>query len=219
VPGVVLLSDMFGPTAFYHQFASDLVGEGYAVLLPDLFSRMESLPEVTIAAARERLERMPDLPAQQDVNAAVEYLRAHPRVQGDRIGTIGFCMGGTWALQMAALRDDLRAGVCLYGFPIQREKAPWKVYEPVALVPRYTHPVLGLWGDLDNSVPMEHVEQLRAALAQHGKPHEIHVYPGADHSFMVPPGWHIPNRDNPPGVAEDAWARILAFFATHLRPR
>jgi carboxymethylenebutenolidase len=217
VPGIVVLSDMFGPTAFYHHFASDLRAEGYAVLLPDMYSRMEPLPEVTIPAARDRLERMPDREAEQDVNAAIDYLKGHPRVQADRIGTIGFCMGGTWALLMSALRDDLRAGVCLYGFPVQREKAPWKIYEPVALVERYSHPVLGLWGDLDNSVPMEHVEKLRTELERHGKPHEIVVYPGADHSFMVPQGWHIPGRNNPPGVAEDAWARILGFFATHLR--
>jgi carboxymethylenebutenolidase len=216
-PGVVVLTDMFGPTAFYFEVARRLAAEGYVAIVPDLFTRLGPLPEITIAAARARLEAMPDRPAEQDINATIAALQQHPRVQPDRIGTIGFCMGGTWALLMSALRDDLRAGVCLYGFPVQREKAEWKIYEPVAMVERFSHPVLGLWGDRDNSVPMEHVEQLRAALRRHGKPHEIVVYPGADHSFMVPDGWHIPDRTNPPGVADDAWARIRAFYAANLR--
>ncbi len=217
VPGIVVLTDMFGPTPFYYEVARQLAADGYAVVLPDLFSRLGSLPEVTIAAARARLEQMPDQLVEQDINATIDAFQQHPRVRADRIGTIGFCMGGTWVLLMSALRDDLRAGVCLYGFPVQREKAEWKVYEPVALVERFSHPILGLWGDRDNSVPMEHVERLRAELVRHGKPHEIVIYPGADHSFMVPEGWHVPDRDNPPGVAEDAWARIRAFFAAHLR--
>ncbi len=77
-------------------------------------------------------------------------------------------------------------------------------------------PTVGL-DPLARETVWEHVQRLRAELVRHGKPHEIVIYPGADHSFMVPEGWHVPDRDNPPGVAEDAWARIRAFFAAHLR--
>ena len=85
VPGIVVLSDMFGPTAFYHQFASDLVGEGYAVLLPDMFSRMEPLPEVTIPAARERLE----LGLRRGVHDEHRTGGAHrPRRERDALGCV-----------------------------------------------------------------------------------------------------------------------------------
>src|SRR6266536_6427844 len=100
-PGVVIVADVYGRTPFYEDLAVRLAGEGFHALLPDGFFRQGALAERTREAAVARRGRLDDLRALADFSAAVDWLRGRPEVAGGRTGTIGFCMGGTFVLNLA----------------------------------------------------------------------------------------------------------------------
>ena len=133
-----------------------------------------------------------------DLNAALDWLR--DTTGFERLGTIGFCMGGTFVLQLAARRQDL-ASACFYGFPAQmgaEERAAVK------------GPVLGFWGDQDAGVGMANVEQLRRELAARGVEHDFTIYPGLGHGFMKASGLE-PGGEGYDQACE-AWTRTLDFY-------
>lgn len=119
------------------------------------------------------------------------------------IGVVGWCFGGGWSLQTAlALGDGIDATVIYYGR---------LVTDPAELEP-LTSPVLGIFGSLDQGIPVETVREFESALDSLGKEATIHVYEGADHAFANPSGTRY-NAE----AAEDAWEKTMAFFAQNLR--
>jgi dienelactone hydrolase len=115
-PGVLVVADVYGRGPFNEDLAARLAVAGFHALLPDSFFRQGPLAEQTREAAIARRPQLDDLRAIADYSAAIDWLRGRAGVVGARIGTIGFCMGGTFVLNLAAERDDL-ATVCYYGFP------------------------------------------------------------------------------------------------------
>jgi carboxymethylenebutenolidase len=131
----------------------------------------------------------------EDLLGAVEYLEGRPEVDGDRIGSIGFCMGGGVSGNLTTLSPDLRAAVIFYG------QNP-----PLERVPYIKARVLGIYGGEDHRIT-DTVPELKEAMSEAGKSFEYHVYPGAPHAFFND------TRDNyREEAARDAWRRVLAFF-------
>jgi carboxymethylenebutenolidase len=123
---------------------------------------------------------------------------------------VGFCMGGAVTL-FASTRPGLGAGVTFYGGGVANGR--FGLPPLIEQAPSVKNPWLGLYGDLDASIPVDDVEKLRAAASLAAAPTEIVRYADADHGF---------NCDGRPNVfnaeaAADAWARTLAFFNAHLR--
>ncbi len=115
---------------------------------------------------------------------------------------MGWCFGGAWTLEAALFAPDkVDAAVIYYGRLIT---------DPHALEALQA-PVLGIFGDLDQGIPLDSVRAFEAALKELGKPADIRIYEGADHAFANPSGTRYKA-----DAAEDAWARTLTFFATHL---
>lgn len=136
----------------------------------------------------------------RDLLGAVSYLRGRPEVDPERIGSIGFCMGGGISGMLATLSPELRAAVIFYG------QNP-----PLERVPEIRARILGIYGGADpritNAVP-----ELAQAMKQVGKSFEYHVYPDAPHAFF--------NDTRPnyrPEAARNAWQKVLAFFEDTLR--
>ena len=118
-------------------------------------------------------------------------------------------MGGTVTLVTAA-RRDVGAAVTFYGGGVKEGRFGFPPLVEEAT--RLRAPWLGLYGDLDQGIPVEGVEELRAAAASSGQPTEVVRYPEAGHGF------HCDQRDSyEPKSAQDAWARTLAWFGDHLR--
>ena len=131
----------------------------------------------------------------EDLLGALEYLKSRPEVDGDRIGSIGFCMGGAISGYLATLSPDLRAAVIFYG------QGP-----PLERVPDIQARVLGIYGGEDHRIT-DTVPELEEAMKEAGKSFEYHIYPGAPHAFFND------TRDNyREEAARDAWWRVLAFF-------
>ena len=138
------------------------------------------------------------------IGAVHEWLTGQPEVAGDRTGVIGFCMGGGFAL-LSARKGGYRAVGVNYGS-----------------VPKDLTgicPVVGSYGGEDRAL-LSHARRLDDDLTRLGVAHDVEVYPGAGHSFLnehkprfTPPFLKVGYRED---AAEDAWRRILAFFAEHV---
>jgi carboxymethylenebutenolidase len=206
-PGVVIVHDIWGANAFYQDVARRLAGEGFTVLLPDFFVREGPLPEPERAAAMARRERMDQATALRDIEAAIRWLRDYPSTSG-RVGAIGFCMGGTLVL-LAATEENAPDGVVgYYGFPAGHGGWPRR---PLDEVDRLRVPVLGLWGDQDHGVGMEHVEAFRQSAAEAERDVETVIYPGLPHGFLTfdPLADHVVQ-------AADSWSRTVVFLHDQL---
>src|SRR2546427_2584245 len=107
-PGILIINDVFGRSPFYDTLARRLAQAGFVALTPEYFFREGSLPEPTREAAMARAKRLDFKRWGRDMSAAIDWLRAQRDVNG-AVATIGFCMGGTQALLLAARHDDLAA--------------------------------------------------------------------------------------------------------------
>ena len=205
-PAVLVINDVFGRSVFYEQLTGRLAEAGFVACDPEFFFRQGKLPEQTREAAMARRQKLDEKQALIDLNSALDSLKRRPDVNG-KIGTIGFCMGGTFVLNLAAERDDLAASVSYYGFPASSTNdrpAPLEVAE------RMTGPILGHWGDQDTGVGMENVEKLRDKLRARGMAHELHIYPGLAHGFLK--AFLEDERSAGYAQACASWTRTLEFY-------
>jgi carboxymethylenebutenolidase len=202
-PGVVVLHEAAGLNADTRRICRHLAGMGYAALAPALFA---GGPRCVARAVRDALD-----PTRRATTDRIEHARAwlaeRPSVDAARIGVIGFCMGGGFAVTAAA-RSPFAAAAVNYG----------RVPDDATLFAG-SCPVVGNYGAQDLLVPADTPDHYRAALTADGVPVDIEVFEGVGHSFMNDePAVLGPLRiryDGP--TAERAWERIEQFFATHLR--
>jgi carboxymethylenebutenolidase len=211
-PGVIVLHEVFGPQPEILGVADRFADRGYGALAPDLFSAGVRLACLT----RAMLESVRGRPG--TITAAVEasraWLAARPEIDAERLAIIGFCMGGGFALGYAAgSPPGLRAAAVNYGqVPAEAELL------------RGVCPVVASYGGRDRIIGPQG-ERLREHLRHLSIEHDVKTYPSAGHSFMTE-GHHpigrlvyLPMRlGYEPRAAEDAWARVFAFFQQHVDP-
>jgi carboxymethylenebutenolidase len=211
--GVVVIHHMPGYDRATKEIARRFAEMGYDAIMPNLYWRDApgASPDDAAAAARAQ-GGVPDDRLVGDVGAAAEYLRSLPSSNG-KLGVIGYCSGGRQSV-LAACHLDLDAAVDCYGAFVTGEPPegfPLQVTNLVDQLPDLRAPLLGLFGNDDQYPTPEHVDELEQILTEQDKPHEFHRYDGAGHAFF--------NTDRPsfrPEAAADGWARIEAFFKTHL---
>jgi carboxymethylenebutenolidase len=209
-PSVLVIADVFGPSPFYEDLAARIATAGFEALLPDFFHRVGPLPERTREAAMARRRLLDEDGAVEDLRAGLRWLRERPGSSG-RVGTVGFCMGGTYVLHLAASEGDL-VSVCYYGFPAHSlPSAP----SPLELAGRMTGPILGFWGDQDEGVGMDNVAELARRLAEHGVDFRHRVYPGLGHGFLARTEFDAANQAYQPAC--ESWTLSLDLWRQHLR--
>ena len=207
-PGVLVLHELWGLNDDIRAVAGRLAGEGYVALAPELYG--PGRPRACVARAVRDLRRGGELGLGR-AGEAFRELRRRPEVDADRVGAIGFCMGGGFALLLGA-REPAGAVAVNYG------RVPDQADELDGICP-----VVASYGAQDRQF-LAHAERLERFLSERNVPHDVEIYPEAGHSFL--------NRSVPPtlarmlrplaavgyrsGEAEDAWRRILAFFRDHL---
>ena len=207
---VVVIQEAFGVNDHIRDVARRFAAAGYRAVAPSLFHRAGggTAPYDDFEQVLPLYEGLDDRGILVDVDATLDHLRAQG-VADDRIGIVGFCMGGRVTF-LVAVSCAIGAAVGFYGGGIVTPRGP----AFPALVDRageLATPWLGLFGDLDRSIPVEDVEALREALADVATHSKIVRYAGAEHGFHCDerPSYH-------PEAAVDAWQRTLDFFAEHL---
>jgi len=208
-PGVVVIMDALGVSADTRAQTDRLASEGYLALAPNLYGRGGFLRCVR---ATIRASRSGEGQAFDDIDAARRLLAERADCTG-RVGIIGFCMGGGFALLTAPSKTFAATSVN-YGF------VPDDIDERFA---DGACPVVGSFGRRD-PVLRGHAGRLTTALERAGVPHDVKEYPGVGHSFLnrfptgpLTPLVRIAGFGYDEDVAADAWSRILAFFQLHLR--
>lgn len=203
-PGIVLIQEIWGVNEHIRALADQYALDGYVVLAPDLFWRLErrvdlAYDEAGSARARQLLQTVDGAQAAADVAAAVDVLRGRPEVTG-RVATLGYCFGGQMAFRAAALAQA-DAAVCYYGGGIANH---------LDLAPRVTMPILFHHAGQDALIPPDMVAAIKAAFA--GRSNAVFAdYPGVGHGFNC---WGRPNYDQQ--AAALAHGRTLEFLARHL---
>lgn len=206
-PALVVIQHAPGVDAFLHAMAERLAQTGYYAAAPDLYHRLDARLD-----GMQKMKLLQDHEVKADVNATVAWLRAHPAVNGERLGIIGFCMGGRVVYLAAAANPHFKAAVIYYGGNIM---VPWGegAVAPFARTREIHCPLLFHFGAEDTNPSPADMHRLDAELTRHGKPHEFHAYPNAGHAFM--------NFTNAERYRESAtnssWPRTLEFLAEHLR--
>jgi carboxymethylenebutenolidase len=199
-PGIVVIHEWFGLNDWVKEQAAKLAGEGYVALAIDLYrGKVAANGE----EAHELMRGVPEDRAKRDLEAAFQFLASQPNVKKDRIGAIGWCMGGGYALDLALEEPKLAADVINYGH---------LATDPAALS-KINAPILGLFGALDRGITPADVKAFGEALDKLGKKGDITIYPDAGHQFE-----NATNKDAyRPADAADAWNKTVNFLASTLK--
>jgi carboxymethylenebutenolidase len=194
---VVVIHEAFGLNANIKDICRRFAGEGYVALGVDLFygrNRAVCMFRFMGGMLFNSLEHQ----GIHDLKAVLDYLASQPFVDGARLGAVGYCMGGAFAIAWACTDHRLKAIAPYYGLSPR----------PLEAVARLC-PVVGSYPDPDFTTADG--RKLDALLDTYNVPHDIKIYPGARHSFFNDQGPRY-NAD----AAQDSWQRVLAFFKGHV---
>jgi carboxymethylenebutenolidase len=199
-PALIVIHEYWGLNDWVKEQASKLSDQGYVALAIDLYrGKVADNPDL----AHELMRGVPTDRAMRDLRAAYDFLASRPNVKKDRIGSIGWCMGGGYSLDTALLEPQLAATVINYGH-LATETSELK---------KINAPILGSFGGKDQGIPPEDVKKFQQALEQLGKKIDVKIYPDAGHAFENP--------NNKQGYraedAADAWRRTVDFLAATLK--
>jgi carboxymethylenebutenolidase len=204
-PGVVILPDIRGVAPFYHALTERFAAAGHHAIAVDYFGRtFPEFPRGDDFDGFEAAKRTESDEIQADIAAAVAELKRRTGVSS--VVVVGFCFGGSNAYLTAANADaDVDGVVAFYGgldgtrlgFPSPPDHAA-----------QMRGPILGLFGDADQSIPAEAIERFDIALTDAEVEHEFVTYPDAPHGFFDR------RFDEHADACADAWERTLTFLDT-----
>jgi carboxymethylenebutenolidase len=202
-PAIVILPDVRGLYPFYIELAERFAQAGHHAIAIDYFGRTAGL-----GPREESFEYMPHVQqlkipqVQADIAAAIGAL--HERTNADAVATVGFCLGGLQSFLAGMSQQlDLVGAVGFYGI---LDASRLGVPGPIERAMDIRCPILGLFGEADQAIPVEQVDEFANRLTEAGIEHEIHVYPGAPHSFFDR------RYEEHAEACEDAWRRMLRFL-------
>jgi len=212
LPIVLVVQEIFGVHEHIKDVARRLAKAGYLAVAPELYARQGDVAKLTsIDDIRAIVATVPDAQVMSDLDAAADWA-AKNGGDAKRLAITGFCWGGRIAWLYAVHNPNLKAGVAWYG-RVEGAGTELQPKNPIDLVGNMKAPVLGLdklYGGADAGIPNEGVDRMRAALAQAGKPSQIHTYPGAPHAF------HADYRPSyRKEAADDGWKRALEWLRAH----
>ncbi|HVP29901.1 MAG TPA: dienelactone hydrolase family protein [Myxococcota bacterium] len=214
-PAVLVFMEIFGVNAHIRDVTERVSREGYVALAPDYFHRTGpgveyGYDEAGMAAGMKLLGALKADEMIADSNAAIGYLRTRPDVRGDRIGCMGFCIGGHMTY-LTACECDVRAAASFYGGGIAGPQGPGGAPSTVGRTAKIRGKILCLFGEKDALIPAAQVDAIRSALKQAGVRSDVVVYPGADHGFFCDQ-----RATYQAAAAGDAWSRVKTFFSEEL---
>jgi carboxymethylenebutenolidase len=199
LPGVVVIHEWWGLNDWIKESAKRIAATGCVALAIDLYRGHVA---GTAEEAHELMRGVPEDRAARDLKSAVQFLRSRRDVDGTRIGAVGWCMGGGYALQTALVVPDLAACVICYGRLVSEDSTIQGLHASVH----------GIFGADDRGIPRADVVAFQEQARRLGKNVTMEVFDGVGHAFMNP--------NNTAGYQEAAatraWKSILDFLAVSL---
>ncbi|HBQ16985.1 MAG: dienelactone hydrolase family protein [Sandaracinaceae bacterium] len=200
-PGLIVIQEWWGLTDHIVDVCDRFAKEGFVALAPDLYGGKVAHDA---DEAGKMMQALPEEDAARDLGGAVDFLLKHDAVTSAKVGTVGFCMGGGFVIQLAAQQGDrIGAAVPFYGV-LQSQPDFTKI----------TAPVLGHYAETDDFASPVKALEMGAAIREAGGKAKINVYGGTHHAFF--------NDENPFGSydaanAKIAWERTVSFLKAKLK--
>ena len=214
-PGVIVIQEVFGVNDHVKEVTRRMAQEGYIAIAPAIYQRQA--PGFAVGYTAEDLEEGRKYKEQtkasellNDIQTAINYLKALPNCQGNGFGCIGFCFGGHVAY-LAATLPDIQATASFYGAGIATE-TPGGGEPTITRTKDIQGTIYAFFGTADPLIPQDQVEQIEAELKKHNIPHRIFRYDGADHGFFCDQ-----RASYQPSAAQDAWERVKGLFQEILK--
>ena len=198
-PGVVVIQEWWGLVPHIKDVADRFAAAGFVALAPDLYhGDVARSPD----EAGKMMMALNIAQTEKDMRGAVDYLLSQEATEGERVGTVGFCMGG--ALSLYAASKNGKVGACVVFYGIHPNAQP--DFDSLRA------PVLGLFAEKDTLVPPSAVRELEEKVRERGGEIETHIYPDTDHAFFNNTRPEVYDAE----AAADAWLRTVEFFNEHL---
>jgi carboxymethylenebutenolidase len=208
LPVVLVVQEIFGVHEHIKDLCRRLAKLGYLAIAPELYARQGDVSEMKDFKEifAKVVSKVPDAQVMSDLDAAAAWAKESGKGDTSKLGITGFCWGGRIVWLYVAHNPQVKAGVAWYGRLVgpTDELHP---KNPIDLVASLHAPVLGLYGEADQGIPVASVEQMRKALKDAGKTGEIVLYPDTPHAFLAD---YRPSYRKEP--AEDGWKRMLEWF-------
>jgi carboxymethylenebutenolidase len=199
-PALVVIHEWWGLNDWVKEEASKLADQGYVALAIDLYrGKVATTPD----EAHEIMRGVPQDRATRDLLAASSYLRSQKNVDAKRVGSIGWCMGGGYSLDLALNDPKLKAAVINYGHLATDDASLKKINASL----------LGIFGGQDKGIPVADVNKFESQLKALGKMADIHVFPDAGHGFENPNNKQGYRADD----AAQAWKLTVDFLTKYLK--
>jgi carboxymethylenebutenolidase len=199
-PALIVIHEWWGLNDWVKEEASKLADQGYAALAIDLYrGKVATNPD----EAHQIMRGVPEDRANRDLLAASSFLRSQKNVDPARVGSIGWCMGGGYSLDLAIADPKLKAAVINYGH-LATDDSTLKTINA---------PILGLFGGQDKGITPADVNKFESQMKALGKSVDIHIFPDAGHAFENPnnkTGYRA-------GDAAEAWKLTVAFLEKNLK--
>ncbi len=197
--GVIVIQEWWGLVGHIRDVTDRFAGEGFTALAPDFYHGAQTA-EPDEAGSMMMALNIGD--AAKVINDAVDALRSNEATEGDKVGVIGFCMGGQLSMFAACINPHIGACVNFYGIHPNVNPDFEKLESPM----------LGIFAENDTYASPEAVKQLDQELTKLGKDHRFHTYHGVEHAFFNSDRPEVYNHE----AAEDAWEKVMAFLRANL---
>ncbi|MCS7229042.1 MAG: dienelactone hydrolase family protein [Candidatus Kryptonium sp.] len=199
-PAIILIHEWWGLTDWEKENATRFASQGYVAIAVDLYrGKLAKTPE----EARSYMQSLSLNTVIRDIKSTLEYLKSRNDVIPDKVGIIGWCMGGGFALRSLIEIPDLAAGVICYGRLVEDEQQLEKINAPI----------LGIFAEKDRGIPTDAVKNFEEKMKKLGKKIEVKIYPDVNHAFMNPN-----NKNNYDEIStKNAWDLIDKFFKKNLK--
>ncbi|MBF0557262.1 MAG: dienelactone hydrolase family protein [Nitrospirae bacterium] len=215
-PAVLVLHTSGSVQSADIAFAKQLANYGFACLVPYYFDAYGIGEGSRALSTTKYADNTFD-----DFTSEINYLKTNPRIRAEKIGAVGFSMGGYWALVLAA-KGSVQAGVSYYGAISGGGKNLDLKYPLTSIFTKDSAPVLILHGSNDTTVPVQQAERLAEILDKKNTPYELKIYDGSEHRFERETKGKATNKFANTGtydanVANDSWDRTLKFLGKYLK--
>ncbi len=213
-PAIIVIMEAFGVTGHIEKVCDQYAANGYVAIAPALYHRQHPNPKLgydEMPAVQQYMGALRDDELVEDVNVAIDYLQNHyQRTNGQKIGIVGYCVGGRITYLAATSCPGLSAASVYYGGRILVPFGDGPA--PIDLTGNISIPVMGNFGDDDENPSPADVKVIDEKLTAAGVAHDFKSYPGAGHGFNCDDRGSYNE-----AAAKDAFARTLGFFNQHVK--